>query len=77
MPKRGFPQKIGIPVADTSLGRLIDIPRVMYVNIGRIQYAYNLAMLGCVSVSLNDIFENLSDPKISLPEIYLGQRVFL
>ena len=32
---------------------------------------------GCVSVSLNDIFENLSDPKISLREIYLGQRVFL
>ena len=32
---------------------------------------------GCVSVSLNDIFENLSDPKLSLPEIYLGQRVFL
>ena len=32
---------------------------------------------GCVSVSLNDIFENFSDPKISLPEIYLGQRVFL
>ena len=31
----------------------------------------------CVSISLNDIFENLSDPKISLPEIYLGQRVFL